>query len=1493
MSSLDGISTLSRTSDHLGVLANVLKDLGGGATLLNELVQNADDAAADSIRFTASTEELAVWNSGEFTDCGDQGSLRCAWKDEGRKSCDLHSFRQVGGRHKEGSSATTGAFGVGFTAVYQVTDHPELVSGGHHLILDESANEQERIQICSSGCGRDHQTAGTSFYLPWARTDSTLRSGLSVDVLDDVAIERLTSALHDNAQGAAVFLTHVTEIGVSGGGQTTTVTRVHDGDQLLIEVAQVGDGFKPVLDTIEWLVIEGRAEQAGSLKEANEQIAADRSDLIQIALPVDDETVIGRIYAGLPTETRAGWRAHINASFFPRQDRKSVEFDLPNFRARWNDMLIEASARIMASRLEDIASSAGYPAAWSFLEAAEKVSRAIPSGEYPESFSAYFILAVEAGSTSRIALLADGSVRTPEGCLVGRASGVGDAMDVLTALGLPLADDSIRSSILQITRSAYGISELTATDIVEALQAKGFTKPWQLPRGSFTTAGQVDKLLVLLEQLSGRGGRSDLGKVGAKAVAVIPCRDGSYAPAANTFRLSGSDLALFELLDPDVKVADKDRLHELSAGMLALCRELDVSEALSIFEADVEALEAVHSDVLDWLEKHREALEDPAIQGRVRQLSIFPSAGGSLRSLDELSLPSDFQDVIGVAEVVDLKAAAGHENLLTLLGARRLDAVEYVRRHLIPSAADGLVALEQLPAVLEFVRVEMPYLDHAGGVQGELSRVPLVLCTDGAVRPAQEVHLASKALDLIDPECPVADLASLGSDILSTLAWLGVAETPRDDVLCTAAQRIATGDDDPRTDVVLAILDSIHGPTDGAYPASLTSLRTSTWLPVAGGGRAAPAEIYATYQAYLFTSQGKHLALHVSEQQRRRGLLQWLGVNLAPTTQMVIAHLLHCAQYGLAVNDQVYRALGEAKEVELVTRLRDRRCIQVSPGEYLEPGKVFWSDPGLGRWARQLPPGQRSNEEFYDRVGVTHLPTPQQIETILRTISRELGNDPLDEADQGVVHRCWELLEDALSDAERHDETLTVLNHLAPVKSALNDRGLLAQPNRLLFLDGRRIAEKIELIRHDLVRRDRTTQRALTTAGVRPAEEVIKTVVDDTLESSSAHALTARLHERAPALRRLLEAQDSDEFDYDIQRLAEVEVHVVPDLSIAYHVNYANQRYQTASEAAEAVFLEESAQIMVRSETPTRSLAREVARCLGPDLDVSGIAPALHEVLSADELSESMALLDEYGVPDLDDTTWGHVETVVSVEADDDLGDWAGTPPGSLVEAPEADASDTGVGETQAIGSISETTDGDRPERSTRKTRGAGSEHRRKPGGGRRDYMYSYVRHDERNREHGEEYGDEAPDNSSVDAAGVRRVLGYERSCGRIPEEQDHSNPGFDILSHNTAGEVVRRIEVKSIRASWTTFGVWLSARQLDENREKDDFWLYVVEHAEDDDAYAIHRIKDPLRHVTKFGFDKGWQGLREPDLARNPAGKLVVSNTRDLLNWGESEADE
>jgi hypothetical protein len=1466
--------TLSRASDHLGNLANILKDLGGGGTLLHELTQNANDAEADRITFVASREELTVWNSAVFSDCRHQEDMkRCPWKvDEGRRSCDLHSFREVAGRHKADDARTTGAFGVGFTAVYQVTDHPEVLTAGRHLILDESRDENKRIVQCAGGCSRDHASHGTTFFLPWVRQQTQLRRDLSAPPLTDADVARLIDELHDAAGAAMVFLDRTQVLSIESPEQASKVGREQRGNRITITV----NG-----DSSEWLLLEGDAEGAAQLKQEYEPDSK-RSSLVQVAVPVE-ESVVGRIFADLPKETRTGWSGHVNATFFPRQDRKGVEFDSRGFRGRWNDILIDAAAVLVADNLETIAQELGHRVAWNYLVDVERVNRDIAKDEYPTVFSGFFERAKELAPASRIALLADDTAVLPAGTLVPRDEEEYDAVDVLLRLGVPVLAASIRPLARQTTLTQYGMSLLGIADVVSALEESGVTEVW-LPEGNGAplTVADVEALLRLVDHLQERG-KSLVSNSDIADVAIVPCVDGTYAAASQVSKLEEDDRALFELLDPDLRIVDTERVTALCPKLIELCDDITPERAIEIFEADPTALEVAPELVLDWLDNHRGALSRE-LGARVSLLPIFPSTSGELRPLTELSLSSDFDDILGVADVVDREKTAGHTDLLRLLGARELDAVEYLLRHVVPAAANGLAA-DEAGQVLEIVQRHRVELEQAPGARDILRQAPLVPSSDG-LRPAHNVHLPNPALTLIAPETPIADTRDMASHIVETLVWLGVSAYPSDEVLNEAALRLGQQDDAPDPDVVLSILDALPNPPEpDSVPGSLRSLQTAAWLPCEGGGRGKPGEIFATFQRYLFESQGNKLALHVTDQGRLAPILEWLGVQRTPSTAMVIAHLRHCIAGSSRLHPEVYRALGQAKEEHAVRALGHEPCVQVGDGVFVEPSQVFWSDPGLGEWAHVLAPGNRDYQAFFDRVGVSESAEPAHVEETLRRISRAAGNSRLDEEAKRVVHRCWDLLDQQLH------ESAETLARLGAIKSAVGPRDLLEKPELLLFADGRRLAESIILIRDNLIRRDRSTHRALAAAGVRPAEDVIAAHINEETSSAQASSLAALIRDRMPALERLAEAQRvEDGAEYDLERLAATDIEVMLDLTVEYVTRFAFQHQVDPPRPTEAILLPGDSRLIVRTETPNRHIARELALCIAPDIDVSSLAPSILEILAATDLVEAMTVLDEYGVRDLDHTEWEHVGSQISVEVQDlNLDDVAPTDQDldstQAHDAPEPSSVDDSTRdpgfdtEPEVGGSAGDdTASPTKPGRNRRQ--------RRSGGGQRRTHMASFVSFDDEDRVH-DDVGDEAPERSSVDTAGVSRVLEYERSCGRIPEEQAHNNPGYDVLSKDADGVVLRRIEIKSIGEAWTGFGVWMSATQLEENRtHPDDFWLYVVEHAEDNDAAVIHRIHNPAGEATKFGFDAGWQALREPDVERDEAGQALVRSTRRLLGW-------
>lgn len=1474
-------TTLSRASDHLGNLANILKDLAGGGTLLHELTQNANDAGADRVTFVASPEELTVWNSAVFPDCGHQEGLkRCPWRvDEGRRSCDLHSFRQVAGRHKAEDDATTGAFGVGFTAVYQVTDHPEVLTAGRHLILDESRDENERIELCPGGCARDHAALGTTFYLPWTQEQTALRRELGASALDEVAIAELTDQMHEAVGSSLIFLEHVQLLEVSSPGRSTKVARRCVADRVTLTL----DGHES-----EWLILEGLAKGAEDLKAHYDQ-GGSRSPLVQVAVPTN-EGVVGRIYADLPTETPTGWGGHVNATFFPRQDRKTVEFDGAGFRGKWNDMLVDTAAKIMSGGLELITETLGHRVAWTYLLNAEQINRSIAKAEYPKAFGAFFARAKEAVPGLAITLLTDGRSVVPGGTIVPVNEVEYEAHDVLTRLGLFMVDPSIRPQVLQVSRTEYGIQQLSVADVVNALRAAGVVDSWSPNETTDLTDADVESLLRLLNHLQARG-KSALLDAGADQVAIVPCVDGSFARADSVSRLDDDDRALFELLAPDLKILDEARLENLCLAMVDLCDDITPERAIEIFESDHDALGAGPLEVLDWFDNHRAALHDEGIRARVRALPVFPSTNGGFKPLSELSLASTFEDLLGIADVVDRRQAEGHEDLLRLLGAKELDASEYLIRHVIPRAVAGVLDSELLVQILEIIYGDRPHLETTLGDRELLSRAPLIRCTDGVARPAGAVHSPNRALALIAPDEPIADMSGLAQHLIDTLYWLGVSRRPNHRVLAQAVERLSTDAVDPQPGVVLAILDALPEPLPEAIPPALVTLRTAAWLPVEGGGRAAPFAVYAVYQRERFESQGPKLAMPRPDQNARASVLRWVGVNAAPTTPMVIAHLRHCARTGQRLSEEVYRALGEAKDSRLVIDLRGEPCIQVSPGEFAEPAAVFWTDVGLGGWAHQLAHSHRTYQQFFDLVGVLEAPEPAHVEGILRKISRATGNNKLDEDDRRVVHRCWELLDKQLAEESTCRQAMAVLARLRSVRSAADARGMLDKPEMLIFIDGRRLAEKIELISNNLIRRDQTTQRALTTAGVQAAEDLIDTFVDPALASSPAEGIRGLIYDRRPAIRRLVGSYRQDDWSYDVSRLDAVEFREMPGLVIEYRVRFAHRVQVTDPEPSDAIFLEDQNELLVRTQVPSRHLAREVARCIAPDADVSVVAPPLHEILSAPSLGDAMAVLNEYGVRDLDEAEWDHVPTQVSDEADEEeeLDGRDQDPDGPPRPPSTGSTLDVGGSDDGSVHDDWSTSgNGDSHGEHQRGARGKATKNLKRSGSGsRRTQMASFVSFGEDDDRELDESGDEAVDRSPVDGAGVRRVIEYERSCGRYPEEQAHNNPGFDVLSKDADGVVLRRIEIKSVGGAWTGFGVWMSATQLEENRNHpDDFWLYVVEHADDDDAAVIYRIHNPVGEATKFGFDAGWQALREPETERDEAGRALMGSTRRLLGW-------
>jgi len=86
------------------------------------------------------------------------------------------------------------------------------------------------------------------------------------------------------------------------------------------------------------------------------------------------------------------------------------------------------------------------------------------------------------------------------------------------------------------------------------------------------------------------------------------------------------------------------------------------------------------------------------------------------------------------------------------------------------------------------------------------------------------------------------------------------------------------------------------------------------------------------------------------------------------------------------------------------------------------------------------------------------------------------------------------------------------------------------------------------------------------------------------------------------------------------------------------------------------------------------------------------------------------------------------------------------------------------------------------------------------------------------------------------------------------------NNPGFDIraIAHDGAEEF---IEVKGQSHAWTEIGVALTPTELlKASKERERYWLCVVEYATDEDHRQLYLVNNPFGMADQFRFDKGWK---------------------------------
>ncbi|ETE73074.1 Sacsin, partial [Ophiophagus hannah] len=372
-------------------IRNILREYCQDADVFQELLQNAEDAGAQTCRFLIDLRQHVTTKG--LLDPGMaacQGPALWAQNDALFTEADFSNITQLGAATKEHQENKIGRFGLGFCTVYHITDVPFLLSGHTVLIFDPnithlqkhirgSARPGIRLNLTSTvaasfpeqfrpfsgifGCRIGEKYQGTLIRLPFRTKQEAKESQICPGPFGPTRIKELKTGFQEMSQYLLIFLHNVQEVSLSCLAHGSSSPEVV---QPLVTVS------REVLDEMDFPLIRLRTTWQSAMDirhfllhscsadgEAKELFRKGREKGIhfsppssRVALPLRPSTTIGRwlpdingfkgrVFCFLPLPIESGLPLHLTAPFAVLSNRKGL-WDTTE-KGQWNIALLRDS----------------------------------------------------------------------------------------------------------------------------------------------------------------------------------------------------------------------------------------------------------------------------------------------------------------------------------------------------------------------------------------------------------------------------------------------------------------------------------------------------------------------------------------------------------------------------------------------------------------------------------------------------------------------------------------------------------------------------------------------------------------------------------------------------------------------------------------------------------------------------------------------------------------------------------------------------------------------------------------------------------------------------------------------------------------------------------------------------------------------------------------------------------------------------------------------
>ena len=305
---------------------------------VDELVQNADDSGSRCMEFLLGEKGLYVWNDGK------------QFSEE-----DVASICSIGLSNKD--LTQIGTFGIGFIAVYNYTDLPEIYSGNKRFRIRDYRNRED-IDNVDSKVAKQIGKGRTVFRLPFK------------DRLGQEDIAGLKKGLCNLEKRFLLFLRHLETVqwrderdGQTGSYscrrqphgtiqnalQVELIASINGNDQLSETFLVFRREVQPPQGVIDELLQQAEEDE----EQHRIQRSAKQQQPIEVAFKLIDGRITAMdgcvLFAYLPTQKETHLRFFIQGRYQTTPARDNMPIDNP-----WNQWLVKETANFLPEILEQL-----------------------------------------------------------------------------------------------------------------------------------------------------------------------------------------------------------------------------------------------------------------------------------------------------------------------------------------------------------------------------------------------------------------------------------------------------------------------------------------------------------------------------------------------------------------------------------------------------------------------------------------------------------------------------------------------------------------------------------------------------------------------------------------------------------------------------------------------------------------------------------------------------------------------------------------------------------------------------------------------------------------------------------------------------------------------------------------------------------------------------------------------------------------------------------